>query len=283
MKSTFKKVKELIIRKHSFSIYRLWKFSFKFLILYFPTWLIFYIPFRLNLGSGHSFTAANWIVVSTSPLIIIIINYIRNILSNNSSERKVRQNKVVLTSINSIINLFSGYDFASAEHKKDYYEKVLIFIQRIMKDVLRQEGVEDGTICANLMEVDEVNSKLVIRYMGAPTDGHGKYNLCLDLNHENPAIGAPSVFFTKDMMYIDNTELEEYKTFLKKESTANVKSFISIPIFEDEDEEKIYAILNIDSDKVEQFVSIDFIKKILYPEIKVFTSLVKLGHDFFDD
>lgn len=267
-------------KNRSYSVFDALQFAGNFLVNYCIFFISIIIPLLISKPNDVSFTSFHVWIFLIVPFLLVVFTYIRENIITYKRERKIKQKKVIYTSITSIIKFLLQQDFKKEKDiKRRYVEKVLVLIQRIMQVILHDQGIPVGTICANLMLYHNPD-KLVLEYCGVSTDGHGSEGFTLNINRDKPDIGAPEAFVTNSIRYIDNTTLDEYKNFFSDEENSDVKSFISIPLRDNS--KSVYAVLNIDSDVIEQFINVDFIEKQVLPEIKVFVYLIKII-DLFGD
>ena len=150
-------------------------------------------------------------------------------------------------------------------------------IEKAIEAILKERGYPVGEISSNIMVVDRKRKKMSLEYFGTFKGGREKISLPIEC--QNPLPGAPAAYCQRKAVYIENTLDPQYNGYFKE--TKPYRSIISYPIREDPQSEngKVIAILNIDSDLPDQFVSGDFIAKRIIPQVKPFIALLLLQQD----
>lgn len=274
-----KKISLVIRKDRSVSFFDIFKFIFNFLILYIPFWAAIFFPLHLGMKSGEYLTYGQWMIIFILPFGLVIISYFREYIVTHKREKKLRRDIVIFSCIASAIKLITLQDFQNKSSKNEFVKDLLSYFHRVIDVILSEEGIPMGTICSNLMIYYDNPEKLVLEHIGFYTAGHGEEKFTLPIDRENPLSGAPAAFVNDKTIYIDDTESEKYSKYFLTEDNWNVKSFISLPIRDTN--KKVFAILNIDSDIAQQFISTDFISKSILPRIYIFILFLRLGCKFY--
>lgn len=171
---------------------------------------------------------------------------------------------------------FSGnsiYDIAEVISKEmpvnHYLEKLLSNITFSIRGILEENHIATEMICANIILPE--NDELVIKAFG-PTNANRKY-IKIPINKVNPVPGAPDAYVNNDFRYIPDTKSKKYR---KNFSSNEYRSFFSIPITENEADGPVIAVINVDSCKQNQFVSLKFISESIFPALNPFLELIKI-------
>lgn len=228
--------------------------------------------------SGFTVNRLIWILIFS--LITTLINYYIKEKAKKKEQREIESrldiqyDMAFRYSSLSIYNLFElFYDRPQTE---SYIGDLLFNISEIVRLILEANDIEVDTITANIMTVSSKSQSqkyLEILAIGPKRPGRRKRELLLSEN--NPSPGAPTAFINNTIVYISDITAQEYKGIF---DNREYKSFVSIPISENEDDGNRFAILNIDSPIVNQFESEAVFNEKIYPALKPSIALIKVLH-----
>jgi len=114
---------------------------------------------------------------------------------------------------------------------------------------------------------------LKLTYFGLDLPNRALIDVPLDPNDIWP--GGPEAYYSKEITYVDDTKSRKYRRFFHNPA---YDSFISLPILRNEIDGEIVAIINIDSDIKNQFVSKKFISEKIFPALIPTIALIKVLH-----
>lgn len=170
-----------------------------------------------------------------------------------------------------------------------YVEKILDNITEVTRLILEANEIENGKMLTASLMVKQPKNELDLLKCTLKTYAFGPerpdrhaldlpfFNSKEDLDNANPLPGAPTAFCKERVEYIDNTKDEKYASAFPN---AAYNSFISIPITENESDGAFFAVLNIDSININQFVDKGFFSVKIYPALKPIIALIKILHKF---
>ena len=249
-----------------------------FFIVFFPPSLGLYL--RTSDFSLFSFWNVSGIVAIAG--IITLLQY----LVRSAEKRKVKmeldqQYKTAFSlSSQSIYDLHAHIKKATNNGAiPQYISELRLNLSETVKAILEANLIQNNTITANLMiehpSVAGSQRYLEIVAFGPKRPHREKKNIPLtDKLETTTKPGAPVSFLSGKTIYTDDTTKPEYVGLF---NTDEYKSFFSIAIRDsDTNTGKVFAVLNVDSDRVGHFTDIDFINSKIYPALTPGIALIKL-------
>ncbi len=262
-KKLYSNLKLIIFKKYSFSTWSI----IKFFLLFISHFLFFYLPLyasiRFTLQSETKFTSTQWWAPILLALILVVLNYIWNNIRDKNKNKKIESDKIIYDCIGGAIQELHELEIQDNDGEH-FINEILVYIEKVIEVMLNSAGIEKGTLCVNYMVKD--NDNLVLTNFATKFQNRNKP--MIPLNIQDPLPGAPEAWVLKKVIYINDIENEKFNPYFKE--SFNFKSFISIPVFDDN---KIYGIINVDSNLRDQFVSNEFITKRIMTKIGPFLSL----------
>ncbi len=157
-----------------------------------------------------------------------------------------------------------------------YIEDLLFNITEIVRLILEANQIEGNSITADLMTISSDHPpQRFLEIVAFGPKRPGRTNLKLEVSDKNPLPGAPTAFVNNVLIYVPNTVDKKHEgNFQNRE----YKSFVSIPISNNEADGDQFAVLNIDSPQENQFQSEDFFASKIYPALKPSIALLKVLH-----
>ena len=157
-----------------------------------------------------------------------------------------------------------------------YIEDLLFNITEIVRLILEANQIEGNSITADLMTISSDHPpQRFLEIVAFGPKRPGRTNLKLEVTDKNPLPGAPTAFVNNVLIYVPNTVDKKHEgNFQNRE----YKSFVSIPISNNEADGDQFAVLNIDSPQENQFQSEDFFASKIYPALKPSIALLKVLH-----
>lgn len=157
-----------------------------------------------------------------------------------------------------------------------FIEGLLFNVSEIVRIILEANNIKGTAITANLMiSTQKDNSQRFLEIIAFGPSRPGRKKIKLTLSDKDTLPGAATAFIKNKVEYIDDITNPIYKDVF---NSKEYKSFVSIPISENEDDGDRFAVLNIDSPTVNQFGSkVTFDAKI-YPALKPSIALIKVLH-----
>lgn len=162
------------------------------------------------------------------------------------------------------------------EQTLPYIESLLFNISEIVRIILEANNIKANTITANLMiETHQTRSQRFLKIFAFGPSRPGRKKIKLPLTDVNPLPGAQTAFTENRIEYIDDITNPIYNGIF---NSKEYKSFVSVPISENEDDGIRFAILNIDSPVENQFGSKVTFNAKIYPALKPSIALIKVLH-----
>lgn len=247
------------------SIKRDWKkHLLKAVILIIP----YCISFYTNPNHGK-------LLVSTvmAVLLGVVIITMINIIIDNFYERgvlgKVLIHRFAFSIMSGAITQLKTTIFRTNQSQINNLQDMLLRIQKVVVMILKEYSIKDGYISVNYMKRD--GNKLVIEeWDGAKTVDHIGIDLYVDIN--NPLCGAPSACVKKSVQYINNTESKSYREYFHNN---RYKSFFSLPVLNSQQD--VIGVINVDSDRKNQFKNKSFIIETIKPVIEPIVTLIEFN------
>jgi hypothetical protein len=212
-------------------------------------------------------------------LIVLLISILLSYFQKKDEERKetsIRteldfQYKVIFNLLAKAIDDMSGVLLDKKINDRYYLSQLLIYIQKGVEGILIENNIQVGSLTVNLMQLKD--NMLITNGYSVELPGRNHKDLEYDATNPNP--GAPMAVYERGIIYIkDNKKKRIRKYFIGKP----YRSFFSIPIFENQNEKtgRVIAVLNVDSSKKNQFVSIKFISEKIFPAINPFLTILQV-------
>lgn len=269
LQSFRKQIFLFLSKNHSYSFIDIARFIFNFL----SAFLVFFISLSatklIGLKTGESLSGDQWVLIGVFSFLLVIFTYVKELFAGKRKQRKIEGFKVITDSIGGAIEQLTEMKSKNIKEKQHIVYELLKYIEKVVKIILEIEGYETGEFCANLM-IKNDQGKLEILYFGTFLSGREKLQLQIDTS--NPMPGAPEAYVFRKTMYIDDTTSIKFSKYFDKDKSY--RSIISIPVLNIDKE--VIAIINIDSTKINQFISGDFVSKRIVPIITPFIDLLKL-------
>jgi hypothetical protein len=265
------RITDLVNKRHSFT----WKNILRFLGRFLISYIVYSIPLLLTIWIRESkiskFLPYEWYILGFGPVPLVVFAYVQEYFRTKKNEETIQENKIIYDCIGGAIDLLIEYKSRSQPDLNNYISDLLKYTEKIVSLVLKSNGIEQGTLCVNLMI--KTDSTLDLAYFSMFM--HGRERRQLIINPEELLPGAPEACYYNKTTYIPNILSRKYKRYFDKKKPY--RSIISIPISGLHN--IVYAIMNIDSDQPNQFQSQDFINKKILPSISPVISLMQLEHD----
>jgi hypothetical protein len=227
-----RKLKTITHKQVSFQLADFLRFVANFFVLYFAGLLPLYISLRARTTKDEDFTGYQWLVLLCGPVFIVAVGYLREYFATKRKEKELRGDKVVFRCIASAIEqLNENIDRdntkqipkKSVSNRSTYFSAVLVHIEKVVEAVLTDGGYEKGMISANLMVRCNTPDQLKLKYFGNRLDDRREIELPLDMHNQLP--GAPAACLTDKVVYINDTQSPDLKSYFK--SNKNYRSIIS--------------------------------------------------------
>lgn len=153
---------------------------------------------------------------------------------------------------------------------KDYcIEKMLTYIEKSIESILTENDIIPGSICVNLMVLDEN----VLHLTHFDLDRKNRNYITLPVVREDPAPGAVVALCNGKFEYIKNIRKSKYKVHFKDRPYKSIVSFPLVITNHDGKSKISYGVINVDSNLKNQFVSDAFIEKRILPAMDPFMSI----------
>lgn len=231
-------------------------------------------------GGFTGFTTFRIISIMIFSLLVSLINYY---VSEKAKKKEIREIESKLdiqydlAFRYSSMSIFTLFDFLNdRKQTKSCIEDLLFNISEIGRIILEANLIDSSSITANLMTVtSNSQSQQYLEIIALAPKRPGRKKIKLLLSEKDPLPGAPTSFFNNTVVYISDTTSQDNKGMF---NNKEYKSFVSIPISENDDDGNRIAILNIDSPIVNQFESEAFFNEKIYPALKPIIALIKVLH-----
>jgi hypothetical protein len=202
--------------------------------------------------------------IAIGSLILEIITYFLNKFRDWRKNRRLGGDKIIFDIIGGAIQELMELHINSPLKRDRYVIEILHNIEKVLESIFKADGIELGTLCANLMLREGNHLKLT----EFATKFQDRDKPQIDLDELNPLPGAPEAWVLNKVIYIEDIKSEKFAQYFQGD--FKFKSFISIPIAIDG---MVIAIINIDSNIVKQFKSNEYIAQNIMPKISPFLSL----------
>jgi len=265
-KSFTQSVRIFFLKTFSFNLRDIIHLLINGLISYVPVAILVFLPLYIKANWDHKqFSYFDWLCIFGGPLLVVTFNYLKEKRLTKNRDKKIKEEEISYRCIAGAIDQLA--DLWKRKHKKEIvFSQILQDIEKVVTQTLKMLKIETKNITANLMLYSPKKNVLTLRYFGTRLDR--RTSLVLPLDKGLP--GATAAFVTKEIVYIENTQSPEYNHHFS--ISKSYRSIISYPI---QNNRKIYAILNIDSENVNQFVSNEFITIELLPKMQPFIALLR--------
>jgi len=179
---------------------------------------------------------------------------------------------------------------------EDYLIELLNYINDNVKAILDANAVIDNDLMTTTLMIEDYigqeNSKVLKLIAFAPNHHLNRIKGKFPVGNEYKSSktekyepgdtlpGAPTTYWVNLIDYVENIASPKYEK-VEYFKDRPYKSFFSVPITENEDggkQDKVFAVLNVDSPKENHFVSYDFIVDKIYPALRPQIALIKLMH-----
>ena len=215
--------------------------------------------------SGKQITA---MILGSS--VLLIITYFLNKLRDWRKNRRLGGDKIIYDIIGGAVQELMDLHIKNPLKRDRYTIEILSDIEKVIESIFKSDGINVGTLCANLMVRDGDHLKLT--EFGTKFQDRDKPKIELDV--ENPLPGAPEAWVFGKVIYIENIRSEKFSPYFKE--NFKFRSFISIPI---QNDGTVFGILNVDSNIEKQFKSEDYLAKNIMPKISPFLSLLSFERE----
>jgi hypothetical protein len=231
-------------------------------------------------GGFTGFTTFRIIAILIFSLAVSLINYFVKEKVKKKELREIDSKLDIqydLAFRYSSMSIFTLFDFLNDRTQtKSCIEDLLFNVSEIGRIILEANLIDSNSITANLMTVtSNSQSQQYLEIIAFSPKRPGRKKIKLLLSEKDPLPGAPTSFINNTVVYISDVTSQENKV---KFDNKEYKSFVSIPISENEDDGNRFAILNIDSPVVNQFESEAFFNEKIYPALKPIIALIKVLH-----
>jgi hypothetical protein len=227
------------------------------------------IFFRTPLGQPLDTNQLWWAGIIS--ICIQILSFIKDRIILSKKEKEVNAFRTT------IYNCFAGAIEQLGRIRKEpmaqrnqFITEILKHIEKVVFTTLRDEDVLTGDLCVNYMRYFPDTKRLKLERFGNFVKGRTYRELEVDENCPDP--GAPNAAIKKKVVYIDDTQSSIYSDYFHE--TTPYRSIISTPLKDTNG--NVFGIINIDSDRPNQFVDQEFITERIIPVINPLTSLLEL-------
>jgi hypothetical protein len=260
----YDKVRSFFLTNYSLSFWSVIKFFliafFNFALYFIP----FYVTILLSIPENQKISSHQWIFILFGSIFMVVVNYFVNKLRDLRKNRRLVGDKIIYDIIGGAIQELRELHIICPTKRERFTTEILTNIEKVLESIFNTDGIESGTLCANLMIRD--GSHLKLTDFGTKFQGRDKPQI--DFDELNPLPGAPEAWVSNKVIYIDDIKSKKFE----KSFAGNFKfrSFISIPVANDG---TVIAIINIDSNIEKQFKSDEYIAQKIMPKISPFLSL----------
>lgn len=272
MVKKFNKLFDRIRRKYFVSIADVLRFiglaAGNFLLFFIPLWLS--LDLSLPKETNPNFTQS--LYMGLSSIVLVVITYFRDNYRDKKKNNLIVSDKIIYDCIGGGIQELYELKDKDGKEKGHYITETLNYIEKVTFAILRAHNKDVGQLCVNIME--NIDGKLKLTKFATKFQDRTKPAIELDLSKPGP--GAPFAWVNNQVIYVADISLPQYKPFF--DGDFKFKSFISLPL---EIDGTVIAIVNIDSNLLNQFESNEFISKFLIPKINPFLLLLRFDKDLF--
>jgi hypothetical protein len=253
----------------------LWLFLVTIFDLFGLQYSLYVVTFFANLWikvGTISFTNIQWGIIFCAPIPLTALSFWSTQRGKRKAEKQLIDHKVIfeLTSvaIDQCRDLLFSLDGSSLNYKKE----ILQYIQKIMILIIKEHNLPDGDISTNYML--KMGNSLRLVEFDLKTKNRKKIDVAIYDDLNKPLPGAPKAIVTGEIVYMENKHKAKYLGFFKDKPYG---SFFSCPICDQNGE--YFAVINIDSTKINQFKSLGFIKEKIIPTITPMISLLQMEYN----
>jgi len=133
-------------------------------------------------------------------------------------------------------------------------EKLLVYIQASIISILKGNSIEVGEICVNLM----IQTEDVLRLTHFDIARQDRKYVDIEINRRHP--GAPKAYSRQKLQYVKDTQSNHIRKYFRDKPYRCILSYPLIIRSDATRNNEVYGVLNIDSNLVNQFKSIDFVQ-----------------------
>lgn len=269
----FGRFKLWVMKEHSISFWSMIKFILIFICQFLFFYLPLYIAIRLNIPKDTKFTFIQWWGPILVAVFMVFISYVWENYRDRIKNRTIERDKIIYDCIGGAIQELHEIKFSTPNDNMHYINEILVYIEKVIFAIFKSSGIPCGTLCVNLMTRE--NDELKLTKFATKFQDRDKPTLKID--EKNPLPGAPEAWVFKKVIYINDIQKDEYKTYFS--SMYKFRSFISIPLMNSND---VLGIINVDSNLTDQFVSDDFISKKIMTKVNPLLLLFIFERELFN-
>ena len=248
-----------------------WRFGFRFLALYLGFGTAIYLaakPDVIDLGALRGAFLDNWALLSLMSAVGATIDLLKDSVSLSRGPDKRDANRIALGLLTGFLD---DWNRLLQRGGRSVVERLLPLVEKAVEAALRQHGIE-GTISSNLM-VGADDQALELRYWGTRHSDREEIRLPIDV--KDPLPGAPAAYRSRNVIYIHDTHAEPYCQHFDIERPY--RSVLSIPIpYSKTGGPQPHAVLNVDSDEPDGFVSEVFVRDHVLPALRPWLVLLAM-------
>ena len=271
--------KSIVKKIENYSLLDIIKFFINFILTFLYSAITLYLALIFQLGISllafNEISPENWRIIIIGAFSLVILTYIRERIITKEKEQVIMGKNIAFRLIQSAIECIAECNMRSQRERNNSISTILKTIEHAVSVALYDLGLSsnhDEQICANIMVKNTSSEGDILKLKFWGTKWGGREEIILPLNENNIIPGAPKAFFSDRTIYIKNTMSRTYKQYF--DSNKPYRSIVSIPIHGKEN--RVFCILNIDSDEVDKFGSKDRIDKKILPTLNPYFSLLKL-------
>lgn len=243
------------------------------------TFLVFAATFFFNNlireKTLNAITPLEWWINLFGPIVLTAFTYFKEEKAKATTKNNLFDHKVIFEMTSSAIQkVFNLIGQNNHNNNENYLKDQLQYLQKTVEIILKEHNIDRGIISSNCMIA--TGNNLALESFDCDSIKRKKITLPIDQNRILP--GAPEAFIKGEVVYVPDIRSNSISHHFPKNS--NYLSFFSIPISDIHG--NIFAVLNIDSTKKNQFKNIGFINNKIIPAITPIISLIQLEHDIAD-
>jgi hypothetical protein len=240
----------------------------------------------LREGNFSGLTWAKWLaIVVYSTIASVITGWAKSAEKKKSQNELDTQYKMAFFYASKSIFDYHKLAFIPPLSPSGYLQEILSNIADSVTAILEANSIIDNhLITASVMvECTTANgaSKILDMVSFGPPNRLNRRHIKLPLTDkydpEKTLPGAPAAFLTNVIVYIEDINDQKYANISQFKGRP-YSSLFSVPITDSEDgeNEKPFAVLNVDSPNINHFVDLEFIKDKIYPALCPQIALMKL-------
>jgi len=260
----YDRLRNVFLTDYPTTVWSVIKFFLNGIFTYSIFAISFYISLILNLPQKQHLTSEQWAVIFIGSLILLFITYFLNKLRDWRKNRRLSGDKIIYDIIGGAIQELMELHVNKPAERARYTIEILNNVEKVIESIFRADGIEVGTLCANLMVLEGEHLKLI--EFGTKFQDRDKPQVIY--NGDNPLPGAPQAWAFNKVIYIEDIRSDKFISYFRAD--FKFRSFISVPMANDG---IVFAILNVDSNIEKQFKSDDYIAKNIIPKINPFLLL----------